>query len=449
MDRDVQPPAIRHRSRHARWLPAPLAWLLGYRGIRMLARRTFRYDLISQILFALAVGVMVPDLTQLMMSKGFEAGFWMIALLQSQHALGNLIGAWAGQYLQNTSRVRIVVWARLITAVFIAAIALLPLEPGYAWPFVALLMGPSILNGLVLSTRNALRHANYPARSQGRIYGRLIVFHLACLAIGIQIDGWVLDAVDQGHRLLYVVSAGLFVASALVFGRIRPRRERSLLSRNGDSPEAKLTGFSALAILVRDRLYGRYMLLQMISGAAVMMAHPAIAMLLAEPEYFNMNYSAATSLRTALTFGVALLLTVPAGLLFDHIAVSRYRGINAMAWSLSRVAFFLAAWMLSPQWLMVAFILQGMGQASGGVVFNVGHTRFSHAGNSQLYMSAHLILQGIRGISVPFLGAWLFATSGIGEGMFLIAAGMQMLTLIGFMTMPEPSVNQDGNPAGC
>ncbi|MFP4356145.1 MAG: hypothetical protein ACLFUJ_13570 [Phycisphaerae bacterium] len=49
------PPDPGHRRPWPDRLPG-LRWLLGYRGLGRITRRNFRYDLISEILFALAVG---------------------------------------------------------------------------------------------------------------------------------------------------------------------------------------------------------------------------------------------------------------------------------------------------------------------------------------------------------------------------------------------------------
>ncbi|MFP4356146.1 MAG: hypothetical protein ACLFUJ_13575 [Phycisphaerae bacterium] len=103
---------------------------------------------------------------------------------------------------------------------------------------------------------------------------------------------------------------------------------------------------------------------------------------------------------------------------------------------------------LSYPLLLAGFVMQGFGRATGGVAFNIGHTRFSNAGNSHLYMGAHLILQGVRGTTLPFLGIWLFQSDFVGPWLLLLAAGVQLVAVLGFLTIAEPKVSQADNPGG-
>ncbi len=434
-------------SFHPRRVPG-LRWLLGYRGLGPVTRRNFRYDLISEVFFAFAVGMVIPELTQLVLKRGFLAAAWMLAVVQAQHAIGNLAGAYLTQYLGRANRVRIVTWCRYVTAGFCGLLALLPLEPSWVWVYVALLSGPAVSNGIVLNVRNALRHANYPASGQGRIYSRLIVLHLVCIATGIQFYGWVLDHVWQGHRWLYLLAGVLSFASARAFRRIRVRRERAVRARLASSANPRRLGIASVSVLWTDRLYGRFMLFQFLSGATVLMVHPVMGEVLGDQRYFHLSYTFGSMVRVLVPLLVATLLTIPSGMLFDAIGVTRFRAGSAMLWVTSRVLFFFAVVHLHLPLLIAGFVMQGFGRATGGVAFNIGHTRFSHAGNSHLYMGAHLILQGVRGTILPFVGIVLFTSAAVGPWMLLLAAGIQFIGVVGFLTLPEPRVSQRDNPGG-
>ena len=147
----------------------------------------------------------------------------------------------------------------------------------------------------------------------------------------------------------------------------------------------------------------------------------------------------ATSIVLALVPLSLSVLGAPfAGRLFDHMTVTRFRGFGATLWATSRALLYVALVAQSWTWVLIAFAVQGVASSTGGLAFNIAHTRFTRPESSQLYMGIHMTLQGIRGLTLPFLGAWLYGL--IGTEILLVGAAVQFVAAIGFVLTRPPNV---------
>ena len=125
------------------------------------------------------------------------------------------------------------------------------------------------------------------------------------------------------------------------------------------------------------------------------------------------------------------------GRLFDTLGVSKFRAIGAAMLASSRLVLFAAAIAKSWPLALAAFVFQGLGLATGGLAFSIGHTRFAHPREGQLYMGIHMTLQGLRGLTMPFLGMWLYETVGMGISLLIAAAAVQFIAVAGFALSPR------------
>ena len=63
-------------------------WLLGYDGVPIMARPTFRYDFLSTLLSSLAAGVLMPQFTQLFACSSLQAAPWVVAFVTAGMVAG-------------------------------------------------------------------------------------------------------------------------------------------------------------------------------------------------------------------------------------------------------------------------------------------------------------------------------------------------------------------------
>lgn len=428
-----------------------LRWLVGYDGIDKMARPTFRYDFLSTLFSSLGMGVIMPSLTTQFASANMSTSIWIVGLLFAQRSMGNLVATFFAQDLARRRRVPMVVMARIGIAMFMVCIAVLPTgQPGIAGSFAALLVTPYLLAALCTNLQSVARHSNYPVKARGRIFSRLTVIQLGSLGVSVWLAGMALDWLAWGHMLAYLLSAGCMLGSAWYYSKIRIRRERKML-RDGHARSTNLlAGFD---ILRQDRTFAQYILWQMVFGGANMMTHPALTKVM---EQFTTHYQEqgfgyrwSMGARSTVPLLVAVLVAPLAGKLFDRVRITRYRGIGASMWGLSKLLIFGAVlalwwcptdgWLFWAPWVMifVAFAVQGMGQGVGNLAYNLGHMSFTSPERGHDYMGIHLTFQGIRGVAAPMIGAGLFTL--IGMSVLPLAAALIFVGMAGFFLMKPPA----------
>jgi len=418
-------------------------WLLGYDGIPYMSRPTIRWELISTFFFAMGMSVVIPQFSLLFVKLTLFSGLskdqqhawdYVLPLLMAEFAGGNLLASFLTRHFQRRRRVPLVVWSRLLMAGTMLSIAFLPVSSRSIVPFALLLCLPAFALGVNLNVRASVLHSNFPPELRGRIFSRLFIVAMATTAVSIRATGEILDHWSRAHHVLYPLAAISVVVSALFYRKIRVRWERSMLREQVREPLKLLAG---LRLLKTDRVYGRFMLWQLLSGASVMMAMSVLPLLL--KEYFDVDYGSGTTSLVLVPLGVALVAVPLSGRLFDTIGITRFRAGNAALWATSRVVLFLSFVSMSWIGVLAAFAIQGLGLSLGGMAYNIGHTRFSHPKDSQVYMGLHMTFQGIRGLVAPFLGMALYKTPNIGIYLLPICAATQYVAAVGFFFSPAPS----------
>lgn len=420
-------------------------WLLGYDDMPLMARPTFRYELISSVFAAIGSGVIITQFTTLFARRTLQANELVVGFLVSVMAAGNLTGVFLGQYLRRRRRVPFVVAARLLIAAVLVGMALLPARPASQYVFAGLLVVPAMAAAVALNVRSSVWHSNFPADARGRIFSRLHVIRLATTVVVLKLCGYALDAWPWAHHMLYPLASSSMVAAALIYGRIRVRGESGMLRATAEERPGMLTG---LSVLWTDRRYGLFMLWQMISGGMVLMTVPVVTLVLTD--HFQVRYAEGTTALVLVPMLVCLCTAPLAGRWFDRVGVTRFRAVGALFWASSRALLFVAAWQNNWTLVLVAAGLQGLGQAPGGVAFSLGHTRFAPPSRGQLYMGVHMTLQGVRGVLFPLLGGFLYGRLGAsGHWVLLGGAAVQGMAVVGFLCIrpPEPeAADEDRDP---
>ncbi len=419
-------------------------WLLGYRGIPYMSRPTFRYEIISTMFLGVGFAIIMPDFCKLFAGKTLEAESWLVASVEAQIALGFLVGAFLGPYFRRHRSIPCIVGGRVIIAAVMLVIAMLPPTRESRIPYVALLLLPALLGAVIINALSSVWHSNYPSEVRGQIFSRRFIVYMSIGAISMKLAGYALDVWPWAHRLIYPVGAVCMVASALVIAKVRVRGERGMLRSDKAGPVSLLEGFRLLG---RDREYARFMAWQFLSGSMILLTRTTIVLMLID--YLRVNYAEGTTALTLVPVAVALLAAPLFGRLFDTASITRFRAVGAASWAASRVVLFFALAGSSWELVLVSCALVGLGMATGGLAFNIGHTHFARPEETQVYMGIHLTLAGLRGLTMPFLGVWLYSMPQIGMKLLLIAAAIQFIAAIGFTLSPRPKItNGEPTPQG-
>ncbi|MFP4055094.1 MAG: MFS transporter, partial [Phycisphaerae bacterium] len=283
-----------------------------------------------------------------------------------------------------------------------------------------------------LNTTISVRHANYPDAVRGRIYSRFHMTNLALLLVSVQLASGALDLWPWAYRVLYPLAGVSMAVSAWLFSRIRVRRERNML-RDHHARNESLPIFAGFKLFYRDKRYGRFMIIQMVSGSMVLMINSVWPIVFKSD--LGYSYSKASLAQTLVPFTVALCMAPVFGRMFDRIGISMYRAAGAALWAGGRLVLFAGLVYGSFGLILLGFGVQGLGRSIGGFAFGIAHTRFAPPGESQTYMGLHMTLQGLRGITMPFLGVWLYYNTPLGPYVVLAAGCIQMLAAGGFAVL--------------
>jgi MFS family permease len=407
--------------------------LLGYRSVPAMSRPTFHFELIGSVLGSLGAALLIAEFASLFAAEtlGVENVHWVQAAAVSLVAAGNFSSAFIASWLSRQRRRPLMVIPRVVLAGVLMALALLEPDRASLAPFLILLGVAAFAMALTVNVQSSIWHTNYPAASRGIIWSRLMMLRLLVVAGTVQGASWVLEQWPWAYRVIFPAGGLCMLGAAWAYGRIRVRGERGAIRLAASSRFHPLASFG---VLRRDREYARYMLWQMMSGGSLLMT--AAVTVQALRDRFEVAWSSGALSLVLIPMVVQVLAARPAGRLFDRIELTTFRGLNAGTFAISRGLLLLG--LVTGWWwcVLIGFGVQGMAGSAGAVAWNIGHTRFAPPHEAQLYMAIHLTLQGIRGLTLPFLGAWLYGY--IGVYVILVGLVVQVLATVEFFLLKPP-----------
>ncbi|MCD6364654.1 MAG: hypothetical protein J7M14_02140 [Planctomycetes bacterium] len=421
-------------------LPVPVAngagWLFGYDGsIPFMSRPTFRHDMIFTMFYSMARGPLLVDFASMFLRKGLHAPPWLVAAPVAMLTGGYLLAAFLGPYLQRHKAIPSSVRSCVVISVVTVLIAMLPVRKESTIAYVALLMASYLPMVAVTTIITSIWHCNYPAALRGRIISRRTIVAMVSLTVSIQVSAWAMETWSGAYRIIYLTSAGFMLAGAFRYSKLRLRGERAILAGQASR---RFDLFDGFRLLWRDRSYGWFMFWQTVSGGSILMARPALVLILIDR--LKVSYDQGATALVVMPMVVTVLALPLAGRLFDAIEVTTFRGLGASLWAVSRLAIFGAAMCGSWPLVLAAFALMGLARPTGNLAFGIGHTRFAMPHQSQAYMGINLTLMGLRGLTMPFLGALLYGWIGVYA--LVVSAGIQFISVIGFVLSPKPGQRQ-------
>lgn len=425
------------------------------------ARRPFRIDLATGAL--LALGGALLSIAPAFLRRGLDAPGWLIGpatgLAMSTQLLAPL---WAGAS-HRQSKVPFVkggayaagasmLLAALLVGLIVAA------APGAARSPMLLGASPGalLLFGLVATTYLGISgfhpllasayNLNYPVMVRARVISRLKRFHFA-VALPLSLmaallvkapaasgDGGAgqIAAASADRRFLWLLAvAGLaFLAAGLVYGRQRIAGEEGYPRGINLGELRRRMQPGHFAQMWRENPhYARFQIFQFLHGAGNIICIPAF--FLVATDQFHLDYVTILILHNGLPNLVVIATTTLWAPLVDRVSPPQARTVNSPFWILGWGTFFVAT---MTGWLPLAFVARTFaGLAMGGSQLIWGLCPLYYAlrkDDVAHLMGAHNYLVGIRGLVVPVVGGALYLW--IGNWVFLIGAGMMVVSLVGF-----------------
>ena len=219
--------------RHALRTPAPLL------DLRLLKIDTFRASVLGGFLFRIGVGA-VPFLLPLFLQLGFGMTPLKSGLLTFATAVGAIaMKTTAAPIIRRVGFKQVLVWNALISASFVAAVALFTAGTPLAFILCLLLVG-GFFRSLQFTAINSIAYADIDEKDMSKATSFASVAQPLSTSAGVAVGAFVLEFERLGretHEVLasdfppaFLIVAALAASSALIFMRL-PKHAGSSLSR--------------------------------------------------------------------------------------------------------------------------------------------------------------------------------------------------------------------------
>ncbi len=333
-----------------------------------------------------------------------EASPLELTLLVSAFPVGAFLGPlWAllgRRWGMKRLVMQMAVWANLpLFAVFWVTDAAL---------FTALVSISQLLNSAMRMGQSSMYRILYPREQQGRVLGRLAFWTYLTMVPAILLTGWLLDRSHEMYRVLYPLAGLCGLIGCFYYGMLHVPRE-------GQLPPQQ-TGFRSSVrgverILAQDRGYLLFQVAFFLSGSAFFMSTHIV--LLLTRDRFNFG-ALELSLWMSVVPQLLLALGSPLwGQVLDRIGIVRCRLLISVLMTGYLLSYFGGVVLGVAGLIYVGSVLQGLSNGGGQLTWALASSHFApRLEDVPLYNGIHFVLNGIRGLVLPWVGSILFVLSG-------------------------------------
>lgn len=412
---------------------------LRVRDLPLMSRPSFVAEMGHFLLWGVVVGAVEGNIAGIVAKKTFGAGSLLTSVVWAIPVFAHALNVFWGAIIRGRRKTPLVFLLVCGAAISVSSIALNRSTVPFASAIFAaqMLATHLFLTGLV-TLRTSIWNANYPRSRRAEITGqlhrmRLVVSLAASAAISHLFD---LDAAL--YRYIYPGVAIVALLSLAPMRRFRVRGEkkelrvfhdryRSGANPGGGAPDLFTSLREARQILRNDRTFSEYMVAQNFLGSANFFSDPILLSVLTGTLHYG--YFVSSLLMLQLPILMTLFTLGVWGRFFDRVGVLRFRVVNSQLWIVSTSLLTLSMLIIGfadPTWwtiamvpLVVSRLIQGVSGAAGAIAWNLGHLQFANPHQLELYMGIHVALTGVRGLTMPLIGAG--AHMVLGNFSFLIA----------------------------
>jgi hypothetical protein len=272
------------------------------------------------------------------------------------------------------------------------------------WLFTAAIVGFYLLAGPHSLAVPSLYKYNYADSHRGRIIGLLRMIQQG-LAMPVMLGcAWLLDQDASLYRILYPAGGFVGLLGLIFYWQLHiPHDDPRERAERGE----RATWSSIGSVLREDRNFRLFQSTIFLTGAGFLMSRPVWLYLLRDD--FQLSQLELTILVMVMPIVLGAITAPGWGLLMDR--TSPVAGRVAFAWlGVFAYAALFASFYI--HWLWLAYLgalLRGLVLGAAEVATTAGNLYFSvKRERAALYESISSLFQGVRGLSMPFLGWLLF-----------------------------------------
>jgi hypothetical protein len=274
--------------------------------------------------------------------------------------------------------------------------------------FTVLLTFSQLLNGAMRMGQSSLYRVVYPPDKRGRALGRITFWTFVTMVPSVLLTGWLIDKSRDMYRIIYPFGGVCGLIGCYYYSLIRVPASEPAARRSFRSGVANVE-----RVLRQDRLYLLFQVAFFLTGGAFFLSRHVVILLTAERFSFS-----AFELLWCLSVLPQLLLAVCSpwfGRVLDRIGMIPCRLLISLLLSAS-LASHCAGLMMGWAFLMYfGSVLQGLSNAGGQVTWYLASSHFApRPEDVPVYNGIHFVLNGVRGLILPWVGSVLLVLSGTG-----------------------------------
>jgi MFS family permease len=274
--------------------------------------------------------------------------------------------------------------------------------------FTALITVSQLLNSAMRMGQSSLYRLMYPKAQRGRVLGRLTFWTFLTMVPTVLVAGWLLDKSREMYHVLYPL-AGLCGLIGCWYYRMLHVPAAQKVGRRQSGFRSSVRGVER--IIAQDRAYLFFQFAFFLSGSAFFMSTHVVLLLVKDRFGFN-------ALELALWLSVIpqLLLALGSpgwGHILDRIGIVRCRLLISIIMTGYLASYFGGIMWTLPGLIYLGGILQGMSNGGGQLTWSLASSHFApNIEDIPLYNGIHFVLNGIRGLVLPWVGSVLFVCAG-------------------------------------
>jgi MFS family permease len=274
--------------------------------------------------------------------------------------------------------------------------------------FVVLITVSQLLNSAMRMGQSSLYRVMYPRSQRGRVLGILTFWTYLTMVPSILVTGWLLDKSHEMYRVLYPL-AGLCGLIGCLFYRMLHVPAADELPRKRSSLRDSFHGVER--VIAQDRPYLLFQIAFFLSGSSFFLSTHTILLLVNERFPFS-----AFELALWMSVVPQLLLALGSpvwGRILDRVGIVRCRLIISLLMTAYLASYFGAIVGGLPLLICLGSILQGTSNGGGQLTWSLASSHFApSAEDVPLYNGIHFVLNGVRGLVLPWIGSILLILLG-------------------------------------
>lgn len=409
------------------------------------AQRAFRYEQLTELTLPVAFTLLEGGIVGVIAAKIYQVSPLVLAIITAAPMFGNLSSFFWSRIANARTKVRFTNVVQILTVLCVLAIAAAPVSEAGALLLVLGMVFSRLLIAGITTTRSIVWSLNYARAVRARTTGRLQIITSLVTVVISALVGPLLDQDPGSFRWVYAGGAVFGVLGIYFFSQVNVIGEsrHRVLERRSRRTTLAADRMGFFEILRRDKNFAQYQIYQFIAGSGNMIIEAPLVFLVTRE--LEASYTVSIALTMVIPFALSVV-TLPLWANFlDRVHVNEFRTRQSVLWVVSQLMLWFGAFTASLTWIAASRLVLGIARGGGSLAWQLGHNDFAAPENLSAYMGVHVTLTGVRGAIMPFLGMLLYlggsglssstepaAYTGIGDGLFLVAAALSAVSWWGF-----------------